>query len=168
MLQSTVTRRCICKNIHYTTFALETSSGNWTYIRQPKIKKWKLSSGEQQDLWLVTIATLQDLQPCIGNPPTQKTASQGNNDVPHTLSVSGSHTSNYRVLLQPTRGHRYRYRVPYSRIKIHKESFFLSGIRETVEPATRRADSCWIPGSLQGRDFSRHTTLDFKMFLSCF
>ena len=39
---------------------------------------------------------------------------------------------------------------------------------QTVETAARGIDNCWIPQDLQGRDFSRHTTLDSKMFYSVF
>ena len=68
------------------------------------------------------------------------------------------------VLGTATRGHKYKYRVKYSRTNIYKEPFFPSGISlwnqlpEKIKP---------LYGGLQGRDLSRQTALDSKMFLSC-
>ena len=48
------------------------------------------------------------------------------------------------------------------------QRFLLPIKYQTVEPAARKADKCWVPRSLQDRDFSSYTSLDSKMFYPVF
>ena len=106
----------------------------------------------------------------MGNPPTQETASQGHNDVLyctcHMVAIPAS--PHLQLLGAATRGHQYKYRVPYCRTRTYIKN-----------PSSHEVSGCgiscqknWQPlnpyRDLQGRDFSRHTALDSKMFLSCF